>query len=73
MPKGATPIWTHPGTSCKDAGMTKDKSKKLLPKTGETREDRLKSALKANLARRKAQMRAKAAQSGASDEETKKA
>lgn len=39
--------------------MTETKPGKPAPKRGETREDRLKAALKANLARRKAQMRAR--------------
>ncbi|MGB3243377.1 MAG: hypothetical protein WBB25_02505 [Sulfitobacter sp.] len=38
------------------------------PKTGKTREDRLKAALKANMARRKAQTRARAAQNTADNE-----
>ncbi|WP_371226056.1 hypothetical protein [Roseovarius sp. 2305UL8-3] len=40
--------------------MTKPKPGKPAPKTGETREDRLKAALKANMGRRKAQARARA-------------
>jgi hypothetical protein len=39
--------------------MTKAKPGKSAPKTGETREDRLKAALKANMGRRKAQARAR--------------
>ena len=37
------------------------------PPAGESRDDRLKAALKANLARRKAQARARAGGSGAED------
>jgi hypothetical protein len=37
-------------------------SNKSTPKSAQTREDRLKAALKANLGRRKVQARAKAAQ-----------
>jgi len=40
--------------------MTKSKPGKTPPKVGETREDRLKAALKANMGRRKAQARARA-------------
>jgi hypothetical protein len=39
--------------------MTRDTPNKKPAKTGNTREDRLKQALKANLARRKAQGRAR--------------
>ncbi|MDT8327266.1 MAG: hypothetical protein RQ750_07775 [Roseovarius sp.] len=39
--------------------MSKKQSPKTGDKPGQNREDRLKSALKANLARRKAQMRAR--------------
>ncbi|WP_177193876.1 hypothetical protein [Roseovarius lutimaris] len=39
--------------------MSKKQSQKTDTKQAQTREDRLKSALKANLARRKAQMRAR--------------
>ncbi|WP_170925317.1 hypothetical protein [Roseovarius gaetbuli] len=39
--------------------MSKKQSPKIGAKQGQNREDRLKSALKANLARRKAQMRAR--------------
>ncbi len=39
--------------------MTRDDPHKKPAKTGNTREDRLKAALKANLARRKAQGRAR--------------
>lgn len=39
--------------------MSKKQSPKTDAKQGQNREDRLKSALKANLARRKAQMRAR--------------
>ena len=38
------------------------------PKTGQTREDRLKAALKANLARRKAQARVRADERSAPDD-----
>ncbi|HSG36810.1 MAG TPA: hypothetical protein VLA27_05155 [Paracoccaceae bacterium] len=41
--------------------MTKISSPKTGAKAGESREDRLKAALKANMARRKAQARARAA------------
>ena len=41
--------------------MTKKTKTERPSKTGQSREDRLKSALKANLARRKAQMRARGA------------
>jgi hypothetical protein len=41
--------------------MTQDKTSGQPPKGSQSREDRLKSALKANLGRRKAQARAKAA------------
>jgi hypothetical protein len=40
--------------------MADKSSRPAKPKTAQTREDRLKSALKANLARRKAQARARA-------------
>ncbi|WP_166434059.1 hypothetical protein [Roseovarius spongiae] len=46
--------------------MTRDTPPKKPAKTGETREDRLKAALKANLARRKAQGRKRGAR-GADD------
>ncbi|SFA96440.1 hypothetical protein SAMN05421688_1920 [Poseidonocella pacifica] len=46
--------------------MAKKNSDKPVVKSGQTREDRLKQALKANLARRKAQARAR------SDETEKK-
>ncbi|WP_306112773.1 MULTISPECIES: hypothetical protein [unclassified Roseovarius] len=50
--------------------MDKKAPTKKPKQTGETREDRLKQALKANLARRKAQTRARsAAQAGKSEGE----
>ena len=41
--------------------MTRDTDSKAPPGQGAAREDRLKAALKANMARRKAQMRARGA------------
>jgi hypothetical protein len=43
---------------------------KTAPAKGSTREERLKAALKANMARRKAQARARAAQQAPSEEDT---
>ncbi|MCZ4354546.1 hypothetical protein O4H61_18670 [Roseovarius aestuarii] len=48
--------------------MSSDKTPKKPAKTGKTREDRLKQALKANLARRKAQSRARGAAGGDSEQ-----
>ena len=48
--------------------MSGEKTPKKPAKTGNTREDRLKQALKANLARRKAQSRARGAANGGNDQ-----
>ena len=47
-----------------DKPMEQNKPGKKQPKKTETREDRLKAALKANMAKRKAQARARAAGDG---------
>ncbi len=49
--------------------MAEKNSPKKRGKSGETREDRLKAALKANMARRKAQARARAASDKAGKDE----
>ena len=51
------------------ADKTPEKSR---PKASDSREDRLKAALKANMARRKAQMRGRAAVESAGDESESK-
>ena len=51
-----------------DSRMEQNKPGKKLPKKTETREDRLKAALKANMAKRKAQARARAADAGESQD-----
>lgn len=49
--------------------MAEKNSPKKHGKSGETREDRLKAALKANMARRKAQARARAASDDKADKD----
>ncbi|SEM60379.1 hypothetical protein SAMN04488077_10669 [Roseovarius tolerans] len=61
MPPRARGNWTVFDGSCKTGGMNKKTTPDTPAKKGQSREDRLKSALKANLARRKAQMRARGA------------
>lgn len=46
----------------------KNTPKSSKPKSGQSRDDRLKAALKANLARRKAQARARAAGDGGDED-----
>lgn len=58
MPRRASPDWTLFQDLDNTSPMTEDKAKKNKP--NQSREDRLKAALKANMGKRKAQARARA-------------
>ena len=68
-PPGQAPVWTLAGLCGNEAGMRDPDDKSQAPKGRKpvaemTREERLKAALKANMARRKAQARARKPASG---------
>ena len=54
-------FWTAPGTCAREGAMSRKPASEPTTKKAQPREDRLKAALKANMARRKAQARARAA------------
>ena len=61
MRDGASPDWTLFAHIANRAVMSDKQTKSSKGKTATSREDRLKAALKANMAKRKAQARARAA------------
>lgn len=61
MPDGASPDWTLFALIANRAVMSDKQHQSSKGKTATNREDRLKAALKANMAKRKAQARARAA------------
>ncbi len=61
MQVGASPLWTVFPLIGNRAVMSQNQDKTNKAKTAANREDRLKAALKANMAKRKAQARARAA------------
>ncbi|SFR35225.1 hypothetical protein SAMN04488005_0781 [Yoonia tamlensis] len=62
MPEGASPVWTLFALIANRAVMSDKQNNNSKSKPATNREDRLKAALKANMAKRKAQARARAAE-----------
>jgi hypothetical protein len=56
---GGRAIWTVRAKPCREGGMETKPPRSAAGKAGDDRADRLKAALKANIARRKAQARAR--------------
>ena len=69
MAGGASPLWTVFARIANRAVMSDKQEQKNRAKPANPREDRLKAALKANMAKRKAQARARASSANEKEKE----